>query len=356
MSFKEKIEARENVFLKSLEECKVSGLKTYIWGNGEGAKNVEIRGEYNFDGKVVSKEYFQNGENDVFCLEDILERSKEKINLVVGFAPYDYSLIEEYKDNINILIDCDCVCGNLSSGSDLISYSFVEENDDKLEKIYLSLCDDKSKRTLIAYINQKISRDFKYLNPIYEKDQYFSDDIIKFNHDEVFLDCGAFRGETAECFVKHIKRKNVTYKKIISWEPDPVNYQILKGKGIKNHECLNLGCSDHKDIMRFSMKGSSSAFDANGTIKVEIDTVDNIMKDSRVSFIKMDIEGMELAALRGAKEVIKRNKPKLAICIYHKNEDLWEIQNYIQSIVPEYRFYIRAYEKYCIELVLYAVI
>ena len=71
--------------------------------------------------------------------------------------------------------------------------------------------------------------------------------------------------------------------------------------------------------------------------------------------IKMDIEGAELDALYGAKNTIRKYKPLLAICVYHKREDMLTIPQYIKSIVPEYRFFLRAYEKTATELVLYAV-
>lgn len=278
-----------------------------------------------------------------------------KINLIIGFTKYDDSLIANYKDKINILIHCDCTQNFWLPDSRTIDYSFIEENEDKLEEIYSSLSDDKSRLSLLAFINQKISKDNKYLKYVYENNQYFSEDIIELGNNEVFVDCGAYQGDTAREFIRQTENNNVSYKKIISFEPDPYNYRILKGKGFNNHECINLGTSDHEDIIRFTENGSCSCFDPNGDIKVGINKIDNVIEED-VTFIKMDVEGMELASLKGAEQTIKRCKPKLAICIYHKSEDLWEIHNYLKSIVPEYRFYIRAHEPFSLELVLYAII
>jgi hypothetical protein len=103
------------------------------------------------------------------------------------------------------------------------------------------------------------------------------------------------------------------------------------------------------------MDGTSSSIVETGEVVVETDSIDNVLGGKRATLIKMDIEGAELAALKGAEGTIKAWKPKMAICIYHKKEDLWEIQDYIQRIVPEYKFYIRAYEETCTEVVLYAL-
>ena len=69
----------------------------------------------------------------------------------------------------------------------------------------------------------------------------------------------------------------------------------------------------------------------------------------------MDVEGAELEALKGARNLIERDKPKLAICLYHKDDDIWEIPYYIKKLVPEYKLYIRHYSNYQCETVLYAV-
>ena len=70
----------------------------------------------------------------------------------------------------------------------------------------------------------------------------------------------------------------------------------------------------------------------------------------------MDIEGSEMAALRGAKDTITKNKPKLAICLYHKPQDIWEIPIYIKKILPECKIYIRHHTDLLNETVCYAII
>ena len=81
------------------------------------------------------------------------------------------------------------------------------------------------------------------------------------------------------------------------------------------------------------------------TLKVEID----------ITFIKMDIEGAEYKALQGAEQIIRENKPNLAICLYHKPEDVFEIPQLILNYRPDYRFLVRHYWLREYETVLYAV-
>jgi hypothetical protein len=100
---------------------------------------------------------------------------------------------------------------------------------------------------------------------------------------------------------------------------------------------------------------SSSCIDVSGNVSIETDTIDHVTQGEKVSFIKMDIEGAELEALRGAQDTIRQHKPKLAICVYHKQEDLITLPHYILSLREDYRLYLRHYGDSCDELVLYAV-
>ena len=112
--------------------------------------------------------------------------------------------------------------------------------------------------------------------------------------------------------------------------------------------------------LRFRADGSQGAKfvedDAEGIIKVPVNSVDNICAGDKVTLIKMDIEGSELAALQGSVNVIKRDRPRLAICIYHKPEDLYEIPLWVKQTIPEYKLYIRHHSYEEGETVLYATL
>jgi len=89
---------------------------------------------------------------------------------------------------------------------------------------------------------------------------------------------------------------------------------------------------------------ASVAFGGTNGKTIDITSIDKFVLDNKiehVDFIKMDIEGAELSALKGAVETIKEFKPNLAICVYHKGKDILEIPEYLISIVPEYNFYLK---------------
>lgn len=92
-----------------------------------------------------------------------------------------------------------------------------------------------------------------------------------------------------------------------------------------------------------------------GTVDIETESIDHVLKGERATFIKMDIEGSELEALKGAEKTILKWHPLLAISLYHKLEDIVTIPSYIKSIVPEYKLYIRNYHEEYTETVLYAI-
>lgn len=198
----------------------------------------------------------------------------------------------------------------------------------------------------------------------YDKIPYFSFEKFSYQADEVFVDGGVFDLDSSIQFSEHCNNR---YSKIFAFEPDEDNYrkciEISKDKNINNVFFFNKGLWYQQETLWFRTHEISSSSHvvledsiSDKDSKVEVVALDEILRDEKVTFIKMDIEGSELQALKGACEIIKKNKPKLAICIYHKAEDIIDIPSYIKELVPEYKLAIRHYSDWMWETVLYAYI
>lgn len=183
-----------------------------------------------------------------------------------------------------------------------------------------------------------------------EDNQYFCRDVWQMGEEEVFVDAGAFNGDTVAAFKKATNNK---YLRIYAFEPDKANYEVIQ-KNEKNVIVYPYAVWDKSENLSFSDGNKeSSAVKECGRTVVEAKPLDLVIDDA-VTFIKMDVEGAELKALAGAKNLIQTYRPKLAICIYHKYDDLWEIPFYIKSLMPAYEFSIRHHHRTWFETVLYA--
>lgn len=194
-----------------------------------------------------------------------------------------------------------------------------------------------------------------------EDDQYFVDDIVRVADGEVFIDGGAYVGDTIQELMKIAHRDKVKIKRIVAFEPNEENYRILRENygTRKQIKLINKGLSDKEEILQFYEDGNASRLAKNSeevTTEVAVINLDAVPECRDATWIKMDIEGAELSALHGARELILRNRPKLTICIYHSNEDMVGIAEYIHELVPEYRLYVRHHSRGDNETVLYAVI
>lgn len=355
----DKVVERKNRLFEEIEALKESALPVYIYGYNIWARHLEsVLGEKGIihSGFVVNQEYYEENSNKILCLENVLEK-ETKVNIIVGFLRYKPEKLDQYQDKINKIINCDVSFGNPYADNEYMTYEWFTNHLEALQNVYDRLGDDLSKRTLEAYINQKISLKYGYLSAVKSSyAQYFEKDLIKLCENEVFIDCGAYDGDTAISFIEALKEQKVgTYDSIISFEPDEENFRKMCARNIDKHVCLKKGVSDKTGRMSFDSADASGVITSDGKSFVEIDTIDHVLGDKKATFIKMDIEGAELDALKGAKHIIQKYKPVLAICIYHKKCDLFEIPEYIGTLVPEYNFYIRAYCDNCNELVLYAV-
>ena len=247
-----------------------------------------------------------------------------------------------------------------ANGSHIEFQKFYEQKKEELGKVYDMLEDDFSRDTLKGLLNYRRTGKASYLKGLVVRPQYFQKDILSPVEDEVFVDGGAFQGDTVDSFVKNFAGGG--YKRIYSWEPDEFNLKTLRKKQekYKNLTVLPYGLWSGKTELYLDQMGNSNSTvtteAGEGTRSLKVDSIDDLCSGDKVTFIKMDIEGSELEALKGAKNVIMRDKPRLAISIYHKPEDLYEIPFWIRSVMPEYKLYVRQHSRSWTETVLYAIL
>lgn len=188
------------------------------------------------------------------------------------------------------------------------------------------------------------------------KAQYFDLKELEIVDGEIFVDCGVLDGETSLNLLKKYGNK---IKKIWMFEPDKKNIPKVKNnfKDQKvEYEIIEKGVWSSVTTLQFQSLGNGcSGIDGRGEEKIETISLDEALKGCGPTFIKMDIEGAELEAIKGAEMIIRKYQPKLAISIYHKLEDIEEIPKLLLEYNPSYKFYIRHYSLMSSETILYAL-
>lgn len=228
----------------------------------------------------------------------------------------------------------------------------------RIEEMLSYLSDEKSRevwKRVVLFKTEGIALDRKYYSL---KNQYFPEDIIKIDEGEVFVDCGAYIGDTIQSFMNIARKQHVKWKEIIAFEPSSKHFSIMEKfyRKRKNISLINKGVSKKLSEAQFKVcENGDSKIDNDSITKIDTISLDLEEKCRHASFIKMDIEGTEMDALQGASELIRRNKPKLAICIYHSNEDMIRIIEYVHSLVPQYKLYVRNHSGEMIDTVMYAI-
>lgn len=226
--------------------------------------------------------------------------------------------------------------------------------------IYEQLYDFQSKKVLFNLLRHWVSYEKELLAEIQEKDthQYFDPDIFLCDSREVIADLGAYTGDTYEAYCNTYGARN--YKHYYCYEPSPKTIGLLNKKlafkrGVFIRPKGAGASSGISSLKEDTASGSANRLAAAGQLKVPVITIDQDITES-VTFIKMDIEGAEQAALAGCRRHIEHEHPKLALAAYHNNEDIWKLAKIIQEYDRSYQFYLRYYggSIYPSEYVLYA--
>ena len=219
--------------------------------------------------------------------------------------------------------------------------------------------DEPSQQEYLNQLRWRTQGDMGALAAPTAEESYFMNSLYSFQPEEVFVDCGAYDGDT----VKQVLRRTDASSRILAVEADPGNFRRLQSwidtldqplrQRISSYQ-VAVGASHAQ--LRFKATGEEGACIAeDGDVWVNCVPLDTLVGDRKPTFIKMDIEGCELDALQGARELIRKFHPILSICAYHRQSDLWRIPLYIHSLVSDYKLFLRAHEADGWHLVFYAV-
>lgn len=183
-------------------------------------------------------------------------------------------------------------------------------------------------------------------------EQYF-ESFVSLSENEVFVDGGGFDGETTKEFIKKVPK----YGKIYFFEPfmEMLNIAERKLSSYPNVNFFQKALYDKKEVLSFdTTKGSASSISSEGNHIVEAVRLGDIIH-GKIGFVKLDIEGAELKALKGAEKTIVKYRPKIAVCVYHNQEHFWKIPEYLLKLNKAYKVYLRHYTEGILETVTYFV-
>lgn len=222
--------------------------------------------------------------------------------------------------------------------------------------LFLCLADEKSRHVLDGLLNYRLDYDTRKAVEVadeYDR-QYFDEELIQFSPEDVLVDLGGYDGDTAEKFIQFGAG---AYRKIYLFEPDNNLLEAAKRRlrESPNIEYIQAGAYSKDGELRFSASGrTNGAISESGELVIPVRKIDSVVSEPP-TLIKMDIEGAETEALKGAEALIRSVRPRLAIAAYHYAPDLWQLVKVIRAINPTYKFYLRHYSESGLESVIYAL-
>jgi FkbM family methyltransferase len=232
-----------------------------------------------------------------------------------------------------------------------------------MEPAYQLLADDESRVEFLAQIRWRCLLDSGRLPPAHVAEEApFPPDLVRLRDDEVYVDCGAFDGDSVRAYLARVGDR---FARIYAFEPDRTNLAKMAESVAALPAALRtritlvpcaLGRED--GVVHFQAEGSAGSrvtVDV-GTIEVQRRSLDSYFGDEiHPTFIKMDIEGAEVDAIPGGAETIACSRPVMAVCAYHRPSDLWKLPVLLKEAYPGYMVFLRRYAEDCWETIYYAI-
>ncbi|EDC9939393.1 FkbM family methyltransferase [Salmonella enterica subsp. enterica serovar Typhimurium] len=367
MNFLTLLDETNNHFIDTIDKMKQNGKPLVLFGAGFlGQMTWEFlqRQNVTIDLVALNEKYltvdFSFNEIPVVTIEKLLAGS-ERYNYIIALQVINDDVLQPLNSSAEDMLVFDPSFIGINT-EEYYSTDFCHQHSEALSALYDELADEKSRQTMVAFINQRICAKRRYYHAVYDSQHYFSHDVVQLKDNEVFVDAGAYTGDSVAAFMSEVDRQNVSLPQhIVACEPDSNSFAMLiqNTRHMDFCESINKGVWDKKSQLRFqSGKAQSSRIceENESTTIISLDCIDDILHGGVATFIKMDVEGAELKALIGASQTIKKYNPLLAISVYHKPNDLIAIPEYIKSLSHAYKFYLRAHHpELAFDLVLYAV-
>ena len=363
-----------SLFNKVTEDKLLSSLKnqvTFVYGAGNTGRdvyNILKENDYQVSGFIDGQRFNTVVENaKVYHLEDIKNRFNDykNDNVIVAIFNRDVDIgkiIAQLKsigfNNVFTFIEFFQYFEEALQERFWLSNSqLLIDEQEKIQQVYSLLVDEESRKVFESLVKFRISCDYNELRePLGLEQQYFPEDIDYWTEQAHFIDAGAYDGDTVRWAIE----KNKKLASVFCLEPEITTYKklVFSNSQLKETQAYQIPCGLWREstVLRFnSSQGEGSHISDTGDNSITVVALDDVIANTAPTQIKMDIEGAELDALAGAEQTLRKYQPNLAICVYHKPKDLWEIPLYIHALNLNYRFYLRNYGYSMFETVLYAI-
>lgn len=227
----------------------------------------------------------------------------------------------------------------------------VYKQKEDVKKAFSLMSDQISRRLYLDHLKLFLDEEYEVQSATLTEGAYFSTGLFDLSSEEVFVDCGAFDGDTIRDYLAKLR---TSFRRIIAFEPDPKSFARLQDyvlalqDDIRKKIVLYNSCVGRTHgTVRFHSAGFWSCVRDDGSLDVDSVALDQLLADTGATYIKMDVEGAELDALVGGRNTIHENHPILGICAYHRQDHLWRLPLLIKSIISgRYHFFLRHYGQF----------
>ncbi len=230
----------------------------------------------------------------------------------------------------------------LFPGEEVVSFAWLKRQEKQIQAAYDLWEDEPSRQVMADALNYKLSGKLSYLTRTTERKADLQE-IFTFHQQEVYADLGAYNGDTLKEFLGLVEGR---YEHIYALEPDKKNFAKLKSyvenEQLRKITLVEKGAWSHKDTLEFCQRGGRmSALGKEGKAQVEVTSIDEVLQGKPLTFVKMDVEGVEKETLLGGAQALRQYGPKLLVAAYHHDEDLWRLPLLLRELNPDYKLYLR---------------